>query len=71
MPKRFFGKNIVPACAYCERGVPSEGENTILCLRYGVTSPYFKCRRFRYDPLRRIPKIPPPLPTFSLEDFTL
>ena len=71
LPIRFFGQHIEPACTYCARGLPAgEGEN-ILCPRYGVVRPYFRCRAFRYDPLRRVPHVPPPLPTFSMEDFML
>ena len=72
MKFRFFGKNIEPACEYCALGkLTSDGKN-VLCKKKGVTALYYKCRRFRYDPLRRIPKRPLPTTTeFTKEDFEL
>ena len=72
MKFRFFGKNIEPACEYCALGkLTSDGKN-VLCKKKGVTALHFKCRRFRYDPLRRIPKRPVPTTAeFTKEDFEL
>lgn len=67
-----FQKDIEPRCVYCTRGAQLD-EAHILCPRRGVMSPSGSCRRFRYDPLRRVPP-PPVLPDFSRlkdEDFTL
>ena len=30
-----------------------------------------RCRRFRYDPLKRIPKRPAALPEYRQEDFSI
>ena len=67
-----FKKDIEPRCAYCACGAPVEGER-ILCRHKGVVSPGEHCRRFRYDPLKRVPPRPA-TPDFSKlkdEDFTL
>ena len=67
-----FKKDIEPRCAYCQRGALLE-EGKILCVKKGVVSPAGSCRRFQYDPLKRVPP-PPVLPDFSRlkdEEFTL
>ena len=67
-----FQKDIEPRCAYCQRGAQLE-DDKILCVRKGVVSPGGSCRRFKYDPLKRVPP-PPVLPDFSKlkdEDFSL
>ena len=51
-----FRKDIPVSCAYCRHSAGTEVENTVLCSKCGVTPPKDKCRRFRYDPLKRIPK---------------
>lgn len=52
-----FQKNIEPRCAYCKKGISLDDEQ-ILCSRKGVVNPGGACRRFRYDPLKRVPKKP-------------
>lgn len=42
----------------------------VLCRNRGVVSPYFACRRFRYDPLMRVPHRQV-LPHYDPKDFSL
>ena len=72
MKFRFFGKNIDPACEYCALGrVTSDGKN-VLCKKKGVTALHYKCRRFKYDPLKRVPKkLSLASNEFKKEDFEL
>ena len=67
----YFDKKITPACEYCEHGRETSEYNMILCSKKGVVSPYFRCRKFRYDPLRRIPKRDEDVKTYSPSDFSL
>ena len=69
--RALFGADIPPACAYCARGRAARAPGLILCPVQGVVAPRHSCRRFRYDPLRRVPRRQPPLPGFSAEDFSL
>ena len=41
-----------------------------LCKNRGVVSPYFACRKFRYDPLLRVPHRQE-LPHYDPKDFSL
>ena len=60
-----FRKKIERACAYCARAVKAD-EDTMVCRKKGPVSANESCRRFRYDPLKRIPEAPsaelPPQP---------
>lgn len=69
--KPFYGATISPACEYCELGRQAADPRMILCSKRGVVAPYYHCKKFVYDPLRRVPHRMPKLPTFSAEDFSL
>ncbi len=69
--KKLFGSKIEPACSYCGWGNPTGDGAMILCEKQGVVDLHFSCRHFRYDPLRRVPKRPAPLPKFDNSDFSL
>ncbi len=58
-----------PACAYCRYGI--RRDNVVLCEYKGVVDSEYKCRRFKYDPIKRIPSTPPVLPEYSEEDFRI
>lgn len=65
-------KNIEPRCTYCANSTPLEKEPYLLCRKRGVVEGGDHCRRFRYDPFRRIPPKPAKLCFhFSEDDFSL
>jgi len=67
-----FEKNMEPRCAYCARGSQLD-DDTILCVKRGLVSPGHSCRKFQYDPFKRVPP-KPVLPDFSgwdEDDFSL
>lgn len=49
-----FRKKIERSCAYCVYGARLE-DGMILCSKAGVRSVEDRCRRFKYDPCKRIP----------------
>lgn len=69
--KPLFGSDIPPACAYCAHSRAGQEPDTFFCPKRGVVSGNYHCRAFSYDPLRRVPKRRPKLPTFRPEDFEL
>ena len=72
MAKKLFGKHIEPKCAYCAMGVLTDDKKTMLCERKGFTTPDASCRKFVYDPMKRVPTVSaPPLPEFEDADFSL
>ena len=50
-----FRKKIERSCAYCSFGTYLE-EDQILCSKKGIRGTDASCRKFRYDPCKRIPK---------------
>ena len=69
---KLFRKNIVPSCAYCQRG-QQINEQSVVCVRKGIVAVDHHCRGFRYDPLKRVPPRPAALETDKLReaDFSL
>lgn len=61
---------ITKQCALCEIGRPAPDGKYVLCIRHGVMPLDACCHRFRYDPLKREP-ILPPKPQHSPEEFQL
>lgn len=49
-----FRKKIERSCTYCMYGTRID-EDQILCVKKGVRTPDSFCRKFQYDPCKRIP----------------
>ena len=49
-----FRKKIEKACTYCMYGTQIDQEQ-VLCIKKGVVPPDGKCRKFCYDPCKRVP----------------
>ncbi len=60
-----FRKKITRSCSYCQRGAAMENDQ-ILCVKYGVVSAYYSCRKFRYNPLKRVP---PKMKSLDLQKY--
>lgn len=67
-----FRKKIERSCLYCAYGTKLD-EDTVLCTKRGVVSADRKCRKFSYDPTKRVPPKPkaPDFCKYSEDDFTL
>lgn len=49
-----FRKKIEPSCSYCLHGTCLE-DDWILCTKKGIRPEANPCRKFKYDPCKRIP----------------
>lgn len=67
----YDAKAIVPCCELCEHGAPDQEDEFILCKGKRMREKNDRCRRFRYDPLKRRPKRSPSLPRFDPDEFKL
>ena len=67
-----FRKKMPKACRYCAHSAVCD-EEMILCKKRGIVAPDGKCRKFRYDPIKRIPAKSKALDfdKYSNEDFSL
>ncbi len=71
MKQKFFDKDVPHFCSYCANGRNSEYTDEIFCLKHGVMKPNDTCRRYKYDPLKRIPQKQSPSKNYKPEDFEL
>ena len=71
MHRKLYGNNIQATCEYCMYGRRSSDGKAILCPKKGVMPLYHHCRKYIYDPLRRIPSVQPVLEKLSKEDFDI
>ncbi|MBR3768407.1 MAG: hypothetical protein IKL10_09260 [Clostridia bacterium] len=70
MKRKIIG-NIEPRCTYCKHGRLSADEEFILCPKKGVMQKDHFCKKFSYDPLKRVPQKAPALREFTPEDFEI
>ena len=71
MRRKLYGNNINPCCEYCARARRAADGRVMLCSKRGIVPMYHRCRRFVYDPLKRIPYRQPKLDTYEAKDFQL
>lgn len=62
-----FRKRIEKSCSYCRFGTALD-DTSILCTKRGVVPTDAKCRKFKYDPIKRIPPKPKTLNFDKYED---
>ncbi len=67
-----FRKKIERSCTYCRFGTILE-DGQVLCAKKGVRSEDKPCRKFKYDPCKRIPSKPKALDfsKYNEEDYSL
>ncbi len=67
-----FRKKITRSCSYCIYATRLN-EEQVLCVKKGIADAMGACRKFRYDPCKRIPLKAKPLDfsQFSEDDFAL
>lgn len=63
-------KDLVSECANCAFGMKN-ADGKILCEKSGIRNPDSQCKKFKYDPLCRVPRRKPTMAEFSEEDFAL
>lgn len=68
---RLFAKKAYRACRHCANGRPTGDGERVLCVHKGIVEADYACRKYRYDPLKRVPKRRPALPAFSADEFKL
>lgn len=49
-----FSRKMPRSCRYCACGTQVTDEQ-VLCNKRGLVSVYYACRKFEYDPCKRIP----------------
>ena len=62
-----FRKKIAKSCSYCSRGTQIDDEQ-VLCVKKGMRTTQDKCRKFKYDPCKRVPAKPKALDFSQYDD---
>lgn len=67
-----FRKKIERSCLYCSNSAKLN-DDQMLCTKRGVVGMDRACRKFRYDPFKRVPPRPKALnlTRYEEDDFTL
>ena len=67
-----FRKKIEQSCLYCRYGTKLD-EDMMLCAKKGIVPTCDDCRKFRYDPFKRVPPKPKALDfsKYAEADFSL
>ena len=68
---KLFNVNIEPSCGYCLHGSQTQDGEAILCQKKGIVTADYKCRKYVYDPISRIPKFQPAMLKYDKKDFEL
>jgi len=69
--KLFNKKDYREVCENCFFGVLSPEKNCVFCSQTGIVKNEYSCKKYKYDPLKRIPKRPKKLPSYNENDFKL
>ena len=60
-----FRKKITRSCSYCQFGTALDNDQ-ILCMKQGTVSSFYSCKKFRYNPCKRIP---PKMKALNLDKY--
>lgn len=69
--KKIDRPELPKACLYCENATIITDDENVLCSRYGIVNKEFRCKKFAYDPLKRVPRPIPPMPKLSEDDLLI
>lgn len=69
----FLQKNnlIDPKCEYCIHARIPEDRSEALCSKKGVVPLDYSCKKFKYDPIKRVPQKITLQSIFTQEDFSI
>jgi ribosomal protein L24E len=69
--KLFKGKT-EPQCAHCEYAEIADGSEVVVCRKIGgIMQLHSKCKKYKYDPLKREPKKLIFTTEFTKDDFDI
>lgn len=56
MKFKLFKNKIEPSCLYCSFGRTANSGEKVFCTKKGIVLSENSCSKFKYDPLKRVPK---------------
>ena len=58
-------------CALCEYASPIADTDNFVCKLKGVVGHDFKCRKYKFDPIKISPRLPARKLQYNAEDFAI
>lgn len=71
MAKSLLNKKLSHFCEYCAHGFASTYNDEVMCTKKGIVKKKDSCFRYKYDPLKRVPKKAKIADNYKPEDFML
>ncbi len=71
MKQNLFSDDHAPRCEYCENGRLSPTGREVLCRVKGIVSLSYCCKKYIYDPLKRLPRTLSADDSYTAADFKL
>ena len=72
MAIKLFKGDTEPQCACCEFAEITEGSDVVVCRKIGgIMQLHSKCKKYKYDPLKREPKKLIFTTEFTKDDFDI
>lgn len=71
MDKLLFNKKQEKYCKHCIHGKTLEYTGEVFCKKRGFVSPLTKCRKYKYDPIKRTPQVAKLNTAYKKDDFVL
>ena len=71
MRQKLYGNRVTPACETCRNARRSFDGKVMLCPRRGAMPLYERCRKYVYDPLKRVPRRRPKQSAHTADEFSL
>lgn len=69
--KKMFNKDLTKKCAHCSHSTPLANSNEMACKIKGIVGLDDLCRKYQYDPLKRVPKPQKLEENYLPDNFTL
>jgi len=69
--KLFRAARYDSVCEHCRYGKAAPDGSSVLCAVRGVMRRQSSCKKYEYDPVKRVPARAPVLPEYDPEMFTL
>ena len=66
-----FKNKIEKNCSYCSHGYILANGSDCLCDKFGIVTAVSDCKKFKYDPLKRVPHRSPSLPDYEDSEFII
>ena len=69
--KKMFNEDIIKKCAHCQNSLSLSNSGEMACKIRGIVNSDDLCRKYKYDPLKRVPKAIKLANNYAPDNFNL